>query len=168
MKHLKSFNEMHNPLCYGEVHQDGHSWCYWSPEEKKFFGDLPKLDLVRIPVTSKELSLDRRTYVHCAFNCPHGLKPLLAYDKENIYCAEDGNWVNIDDKIKNIREWRIISDHVWNVFHDISNRPGPGWQHNVRQRCTYILDMDYKPSKMVMYTVKSEVNKILRKHGLVE
>ncbi len=152
--------------CYGEVHQDGHSWCYWSPEEKKFYGDLPKMDLVRVPTTSKELTLDRRSRVQCAFNCPHDLKPILAYDKENIFYLKDDEWRNIDDVVKNLKDWRIISEHVWNVFHDISNKPGPGWQHNVRQRCTYILDMEYQPSKMVMYTVKSNVYKILFKHGL--
>jgi len=149
---------------------------YYNQYEEVFFGPLPKhplkavapgyRDTVPDPESTK-WTFDRRSRVQTANLYGRDFpKPILGYDGEDVYVIVNDAWTKIDNLIT-VKEYWVIFKHVMNVYHDLRNTPGPGWSHNVRQRVSFILDENYKPYKLCMYSVKTDVFKILQKYQLL-
>jgi hypothetical protein len=150
---------------------------YWSEFEKEFYGPRPKLPLKPIvpavahrePKQSHNYKLDDRSFVKCVYNCPHGLKPLIAVDDSNkdlkVFLIVNGQAVPLNSVIKNGKENYKVWEHARNIFTDINQDGAAGYRHNVRQKATYILNDERKATKCVIYTVSGVVAKILSKYG---
>jgi uncharacterized protein (UPF0248 family) len=175
--------KLHNILeqLVGEFNFDGfdkeyHQNTYWSEFEKKFYGELPKRPLTpklpayshREPKDSNDYWRDRRSSIHCASNCPNGLKPLIAVEEGEdfkVFLVINNEAIPLNEVIKNRKENFIVWEHARNIMTDINNEGAAGYRHNVRQRSTYILNDHYKAYKAVIYSVNGRVKKILEKYG---
>jgi hypothetical protein len=138
---------------------------YWSPVEKEFYGPLPKLPYKD---TFSGKSPDKRSLIHCASNCPHGLKPLIAIEDSpsiNVFIIKGEQLIPLNELIKNRKDNYVVWEHARNVITDINNEGAAGFRHNVRQKTTYIINDEHKAYKAILYSVNRNVAKVLSKYG---
>jgi hypothetical protein len=170
----QTLNEAYEWKGFDENYRDPK---FFSEFEKKFYGERPELPLKplmpslanRDPKHPLHWHPDKLSRVHCAMNCPDAsMKPILAYDGQHAYIIKDNEMVRVNQIIKNGKDYWAVEQHAWNIFTDLSNVGAAGYRSNVRQRATFIVDEQGKPSKAVIYTVNKKVYNILKKYGVLK